>query len=155
MVPEQFTKPSDEVLAQSQSKSKQFSVLTALARIGVIRLLGKPLGVVPSTMSGNGAYYSRLVLPQNVQTFIDESRGMPASGAEATAVTSFGSVPLIVLTARKNDIPHWPEWQAALLQLSSSSKQLFAEESGHNIHIEEPQSAAQAILQMVNQVHIE
>jgi hypothetical protein len=50
------------------------------------------------------------------------------------------------------DIPHWPEWQAELLQLSSNSQQLFAEHSGHNIQYDQPQAAVAAILQMVQQV---
>jgi hypothetical protein len=50
-----------------------------------------------------------------------------------------------------NDIPGWPEWQTELLQLSSNSQQLFAENSGHNIQFDEPEAAAKAILQMVHQ----
>jgi hypothetical protein len=78
---------------------------------------------------------------------------MPASGAEAAAVKSFGNLPLIVLTARRNnDLPGWQTWQTELLQLSSDSQQLFAENSGHNIQADEPEAAVAAIVQMVHQV---
>ena len=46
----------------------------------------------------------------------------------------------------------WQQWQTELLQLSSNSQQLFAEHSGHNIELEEPQAAVAAIVQMVRQV---
>jgi pimeloyl-ACP methyl ester carboxylesterase len=43
-------------------------------------------------------------------------------------------------------------WQTELLQLSSNSQQLFAENSGHNVQAEEPDAAVAAIIQMVEQV---
>lgn len=73
---------------------------------------------------------------------------MPESARQAEALRSFGDLPLIVLTARRNDIPGWQEWQNELLQLSSNSQQLFAE-SGHNIEIEKPEAAIAAIVKMV------
>jgi len=36
--------------------------------------------------------------------------------------------------------------------LSSNSQQLFAENNGHNIQVEEPEAAIAAITQMVEQV---
>jgi hypothetical protein len=76
---------------------------------------------------------------------------MPAAGTEAAAVKTFGDLPLIVLTAKLNNISGWQGWQTELLQLSSNSQQLFAE-SDHNIHFEKPDAAIAAILQMVEQV---
>jgi hypothetical protein len=92
------------------------------------------------------------VRPQSVQAFLDDSQGMPAAGVQAAAVKSFGDLPLIVLTARLNNIPGWPAWQSELLQLSPNSQQMFAENSGHNIEFDEPDAAVKAILQMVRQV---
>ncbi len=78
---------------------------------------------------------------------------MPASLAQAAAVQTFGDLPLIVLTAKLNyQLPNWQELQAELPQLSSNSQQLFAENSGHNIQVDEPQAAVEAILQMIEQV---
>jgi hypothetical protein len=87
-----------------------------------------------------------------LQASAKEYRGLPASAAEAAAVKTFGDLPLIVLTAKLNDLPGWPEWQTELLQLSSNSQHLFAENSGHTIQRDEPQAAVAAILQMVQQV---
>ena len=79
-------------------------------------------------------------------------QGMPASGAQASAVQCLGDLPLIVLTAKLNSNSDWLERQAELLQLSSNSQPLFAEKSGHNIQVEEPDAAVAAIIQMVEQV---
>jgi pimeloyl-ACP methyl ester carboxylesterase len=126
-----------------------FSSLEAgLARVGVGRLLLK-LGILPSVPPGEEAYYPLFVRPQSFQTTANEYRGLPDSAAQAAAVTSFGDLPLIVLTAKLNDNPGWPEWQTELLELSSNSQQLFAENSGHVIQDDEPDAAIDAILKMV------
>jgi len=126
-----------------------FSSLEAgLARVGVGRLLLK-LGILPSVPPGEEAYYPLFVRPQSFQTTANEYRGLPDSAAQAAAVTSFGHLPLIVLTAKLNDNPGWPEWQTELLELSSNSQQLFAENSGHVIQDDEPDAAIDAILKMV------
>ena len=91
--------------------------------------------------------------PRSFQTMLDEGAGMPESFIQADAVKTFGDIPLIVLTGKLNTTPKdWQEWQTELLQLSSNSQQLFAEHSGHNIQIEQPEAAGAAILQMVEQV---
>jgi hypothetical protein len=124
-----------------------------LARIGLVRLLVRPLGLIPHLPAGvEKAYLSRMVRPSYLQAYMgDESQGMPESGRQAGAVKTFGDLPLIVLTARQNNLPGWQEWQTELLQLSSNSQQLFAE-SGHNIEIEQPEAAITAIVKMVEWV---
>jgi pimeloyl-ACP methyl ester carboxylesterase len=127
------------------------SLEAALARVGVGRLLLK-LGILPSVPPGEEAYYPLFVRPQSFQTTANEYRGLPDSAAQAAAVTSFGDLPLIVLTAKLNDNPGWPEWQTELLELSSNSQQLFAENSGHVIQDDEPDAAIDAILKLVELV---
>jgi pimeloyl-ACP methyl ester carboxylesterase len=83
---------------------------------------------------------------------MNESQGLAASAAEASAVKTFGDLPLVVLTGRLNDSQGWPEWQAELPQLSSDSQHLFAENSGHGVQTEQPEAAVAAILQMVQRV---
>jgi pimeloyl-ACP methyl ester carboxylesterase len=128
------------------------SIEAALARVGVGRLLVKLPAIASGAPPNGEAYYPLFVRPGSLQTTANEYRELPASAAKAAAVTSFGDLPLIVLTAKLNDNPGWPEWQAELLQLSSNSEQLFAENSGHVIQFDEPDAAVAAILQMVQQV---
>jgi pimeloyl-ACP methyl ester carboxylesterase len=128
------------------------SIEAALARVGIGRLLVKLPALFPRMPPGEEAYYPLLSRPQSFQTTADEYRVLPASAAEAAAVKSFGDLPLIVLTAKLNDNPGWQEWQTELLELSSSSQHLFAENSGHTIQLDEPEAAVTAILQMVQQI---
>lgn len=151
MSPRQFNQPQSREQSLIVTYSQPFSLPAMLARFGIVRLLARPLGIMPSVPSEEHTYFSRLVRPQSAQTLTNESQGMPAAGAEAAAVKTFGDLPLIVLTAKLNNIPGWQEWQTELLQLSSNSQQLFAE-SGHNIHFEKPDAAVTAILKMVEQV---
>jgi hypothetical protein len=59
---------------------------------------------------------------------------------------------LIVLSRGLDPDPDWQAMQTELLQLSSHSQQLFAEKSGHNIQLDQPEAAATAIVQMVAQL---
>ena len=152
MTPQQFTQSPTDVQPQLDTQSRPFNPLVLLGRFGIVRLLAKPLGILPAAPPNADAYYAMGVRPQNIQALLDDSQGMPAAGAQASAVKSFGDLPLIVLTARLNDIPGWPAWQTELLQLSSNSQQLFAENSGHNIEFDQPDAAVAAIIQMVEQV---
>jgi pimeloyl-ACP methyl ester carboxylesterase len=140
----------------TQSLSNRLALLSSvealLARVGIGRLIVKLPAIASSIRSGEEAYFPLYVRPGSFQATGKEYKELPASGAQAAAVKSFGHLPLIVLTARGNDYPGWPEWQTELLQLSSNSQQLFAENSGHVIQDDEPEAAVAAILQMVRQV---
>jgi pimeloyl-ACP methyl ester carboxylesterase len=141
--------------SQPNPQSRYYSVLGGLARFGVARVLARPVMnmLTPAIIPDENAYYSRFVRTQSMQAARDESLGLAASEEEAATVKSFGDLPLIVLTGRLHtDSPDWQPWQTELLQLSSSSQQLFAENGNHGIQIEEPDAAVAAILQMVQQV---
>jgi pimeloyl-ACP methyl ester carboxylesterase len=152
MTPGQFAQLPAVGQSPPENQSPPLSIPALLARLGIVRLLGKPLGLVPSSLAHDKAAFSRIVRPQNVQAYINEGQGMPASAVEADAVRSFGDLPLIVLTAGRNNQDGWQERQTALLQLSSNSQQVIVEDSDHNIHFEKPEAAIAAILKMVEQV---
>jgi pimeloyl-ACP methyl ester carboxylesterase len=152
MNPKQLTQSQTEVQSQSESRSQPFSLQAALAHFGVVRLLVKLPGIAPSVPPNEQAYYPLYVRPQSLQATTNEFQGVSAAGAQASAVKTFGDLPLIVLTAKLSNNPGWQERQTELLQLSSNSLQLFAENSDHNIQVEEPEAAVAAIIQMVEQV---
>jgi pimeloyl-ACP methyl ester carboxylesterase len=133
-------------------QSPPFSFQAVLGRFGIARLLVKVPGIAPSVGPNQEAYYPLYVRPQSLQTTANEYQGLPTSAAQAGVVKSFGDLPLIVLTAKQNDTLGWPEWQTELLELSSNSQHLFAENSGHNIQVDEPDAAIAGILRMVEQV---
>jgi pimeloyl-ACP methyl ester carboxylesterase len=124
-----------------------------LARIGLVRLLAGPLGSVENLPNGDKqAYTAFAVAPRSVQTFVDEFKGMSEGGAQAKAVTSLGSLPLIVLSRGKDQEAKHTAAQAALLDLSTNSQQFFADQSGHPIMIEQPDAVVAAIVKMVEMV---
>lgn len=129
------------------------SIEAALARVGVGRLLVKLPAIASGAPPNGEAYYPLMFRLQSFQTTANEYKELPVSAAEAAAVKSFGDLPLIVLTAKLNDNPGWPEWQNELLQLSSNSEHLFAENSGHVIQFDQPDAAVSAILKMIELVH--
>jgi hypothetical protein len=151
MNPAQATQPHIVAQAQADPQSQPFSLQAALARFGIARLLVKLPAIATSVPAGQEAYYPLYIRPQSLQTADNELQGIPATLAQAAAVKTFGDLPLIVLTGKLNDNPAWPEWQTELLQLSSNSQQLFAQNSGHIIQLDEPEAAVAAILQMVQQ----
>ncbi|MGE5373423.1 MAG: alpha/beta fold hydrolase [Bacteroidota bacterium] len=150
MTPGQFSHSTPEAQSQAASQSEPFSLQAALARFGIVRLLVKLPGIAPSVPASEAAYYPRYIRPQNFRATTDEAQGMPASGAQGAAVKSFGDLPLVVLSARLHNDPAWQQWQTDQLGLSSNSQQLYAENSGHNVQVDEPQAAVAAILKTVD-----
>lgn len=151
MNPRQLPQSPTDVQSRSNLQIRIYSSLDVLARCGLVRLLPRPVlrFLSPSIPMNENAHYARYVRPQSMQAARNESQALSASGAEAAAVKNFGDLPLTVLTARLHDTTDWQQWQTELLELSSNSQQLFAENSGHNIQIEQPEAAVAAILKMV------
>jgi pimeloyl-ACP methyl ester carboxylesterase len=138
---------------QTAAPASRLSIVTLPARIGLLRLLAGPLdlrgGLSPEVAN---AYVAFAVVPRQIQTTLDESKGMSESLAQAKAVTSFGAVPLIVLSRGHDQKQAWHEMQADLLNLSSNSQQVIADQSGHNIQHDQPEAAVKAIVTMVEQI---
>ena len=81
----------------------------------------------PGQTSGahSGAYVAYAVTPRQIQTSVlDENAGMGTSLAQASAVTSLGDLPLIVLSRGLDPDPDWQSMQAEFLQLSTNSRQI-------------------------------
>lgn len=149
MSPAAFTVFPVDAETRPASAAHVFSVTAGLAKFGIARLLVKLDPNQPAD-----PYYPLLVRPQSFQTTDDESGGMTRSGVQASAVESFGDIPLIVLSRGLNLDPDWQEWQAGLLQLSSNSQQLIADQSGHIIQVDQPDAVVAAIVQMVEQTRL-
>jgi pimeloyl-ACP methyl ester carboxylesterase len=134
--------------SQAANPTVVFTPLPALARLGIVRMVAKMLGESGSSPAEQASY--RLsVTPQHMQALADELKGIPDGLAQAEAVKTFGDIPLIVLSRGLDDDADWQAGQTKLLQLSNNSQQLFAEKSGHNIELDQPEAAAEAIVKMV------
>ncbi len=126
------------------------SLPVLMARIGVMRVLAGPLGSIQNLPEGDKqAYTAYSVTPRSTQTLLDGGMGMSEGGAQARAVTTLGTLPLIVLSRGKDQDANWAASQAGFIRLSSDSQQLLADKSGHRIMIEQPEAAVAAILKMV------
>jgi pimeloyl-ACP methyl ester carboxylesterase len=134
------------------TQSGALSVLSVLARFGIVRVLAGPLGFVSEEPPDAKVYNSLSVRPQQLRTFADEIRGIPASLAQAGAVKSFGDLPLIVLSRGLDDDASWKAGQAGLAQLSFNSQHLIAEQSDHVIQLHQPEAAVAAIVSMLEQL---
>lgn len=151
MSPKQF--PSSAINSHNNNASQDYT-LYLLARFGIIRtfinLMGMMQNITPEEKSNNAHFAN----PTNLLTFTDENIGLPESAFQASQVKSFGDIPLIVLSAGLENTTYksWNEWQNELLRLSSRSKHLTAQKSGHNIELEQPGAAVDAINLMVKQV---
>jgi pimeloyl-ACP methyl ester carboxylesterase len=152
MSPRQLKISPADVETPTAGQSRGFSILTLPARIGLLRLLDGPLGATPPLPPEVAkAYAANSVTPRFLQAELDEGTGLPASMVQAGAVTTFGDLPLIVLTRGLdlNSNPEWPSMQVELVQLSSQGEQFIAEKSGHNIERDQPEAAVDAIVRMV------
>jgi len=144
---------SDVATPKPAPKPGGTSLPSLMARIGVARLLAGPLGSIQNLPEvDKQAYKASAVTPRFVQTFLDEGMGMSEGGAQARAVTTLGDLPLIVLSRGKDQDADWAASQAGFLQLSTDSQQLFADQSGHRIMIDQPEAAVAAIVKMVAQL---
>jgi pimeloyl-ACP methyl ester carboxylesterase len=153
MSPRQMTQPPTEIESQTPSQSSGVSLPFLLARIGFVRVLAGPLGLVRDLpLEAQSAYTAFSVIPRSVQAWADEGAGMQESLAQADAVRTFGDLPLIVLTGGLDQQTGWQTMQVELLQLSSNSRQVIADNSGHNIQIDQPEAAIAAIMDMVSQL---
>lgn len=151
MSPGQMTQPPAEITSQTSYQPSAFSLPFFLGRIGLVRLLAEPLGLIQHLPAETQpAYAAFTVTPQTTQTFVDELSNLQMSLAQANAVSSFGDLPLIVLTGVIDEQDGWQTWQTQLLELSSNSQQIILENSGHNIHLDQPDAAVAAIVTVVD-----
>jgi pimeloyl-ACP methyl ester carboxylesterase len=143
----------DAATPQPAPKPGGNSLPALLARVGLVRLLADPPGSIRNLPpEEKQTYQPYAVAPRSVQTELDEFMGMAEGGMQARAVTTLGDLPLIVLSRGKDQSADWTASQASFLKLSSDSQQIFAENSGHNIQIEQPEAAVAAIVKMVEMV---
>lgn len=146
MSPDQFTQPP---APPEDPASRAPSLPTVIARFGVARLLTGPAKLPAGVVKAQQAFS---VTPRAVQAFVDEGQGLPASAVQARAITALGNLPLIVLSRGLDRDEKWDAMQAGLTGLSSDSRRIFADKSGHDIEFDQPEAATSAILEMVRRL---
>jgi len=154
-----------ELAKLNQNISVQFRTLALLSSAGIMALAPQS---IPNRGLPDDAYAQYQAISATTgyfKMFIAEIFALPESAAETRAlrITSFGNMPLIVISPG-----HWDAvasfsdaenqqlrtefqiQQSELVALSSVSKQIIAEQSGHYIQLQQPDLVIAAILEMVD-----
>lgn len=149
--PKQLEKSSEELKKSVQPPPSIF--LSFLNEIGVIRILYTTTAftkAVPKEhwFNQHVKHYFYLILDGMMSELNNDDKLME----EASQINNFGAIPLTIITAKypngvegaknkkleKEYLSIHSALQKDLLHLSSKSKQVFAEKSGHYITLEEP-----------------
>lgn len=115
--------------------------------------------------------YQNSIMPalihKSAYAVLEEQDNMESIKKESAKITSFGSIPLTVITAgdknrfdsfikdekfRAEMLNTWDKMQKDLLNLSTNSKQVKALKSGHYINQDQPEIIENAINEMINNV---
>jgi pimeloyl-ACP methyl ester carboxylesterase len=105
-------------------------------------------------------------LPVSLAAASEENKNLEALAKEAGKITSFGNIPLVVITgtseSRRNEYPTkelglkvekiWMEMQTELLGLSNNSEHVLASKSGHYVQLEQPELIIEAIRKQLREV---
>lgn len=164
---EQFIRYPESVLKVSQEIAGQFRMFAFLSSTGVLALAPQniPNRGLPDDVLAQ--YRAILATTRYFETHLDELNALEGSYAEVLALhmTSFENLPLIVLSRGHWDaIPLlsdadnqrlwkvWQEMQSELVALSSESKQIIAEQSGHHIQLDQPDLVIDAVRETVDAI---
>jgi pimeloyl-ACP methyl ester carboxylesterase len=147
-------------------------VMLLASKAGALNLLGRMMGekAAPPTVSRMPAELRTMYLsvgyqPKYFQSNLDELAAIAESDRQVSASGNFGSLPLIVV---RHGIPDlfarmpadqavkaeqvWQELQEELVRLSSNSRLLVAEKSGHAIQVDQPELVIAAVRQIAETV---
>lgn len=156
------------ILAKANQEAvRQFRMFDQLSSIGLMALAPQ---TIPNPGLPDEAYAQLQAITATTgyfKMFLAELNAVEESSAEVRAlrITSFGNMPLIVLSAGHGDAiaslsdaenqQVWKELQveqSELVALSSASKQIIAEQSGHFIQLDQPELVIDAIREMLDAI---
>jgi pimeloyl-ACP methyl ester carboxylesterase len=148
---------------------RMYQFMLFASQIGVLNLIGKFMGekAAPSIIQKLPSEIRPIYLevgfqPKYFQANLDELAAGPESDKQVGAIGLLGNIPLTVIRhgkpemfasmpaeqAKQAEIV-WQDLQADLAELSSDSRMIVAESSGHSIQIDQPSLVIDAIRQMV------
>jgi pimeloyl-ACP methyl ester carboxylesterase len=149
----------------NQDAIGQYRMLALLNSTGIMALAPQSIPSMGLRDDAYAQWQAIMATTEYFETSIAEINAMSESCADvrALSITSFGDMPLIVLSAgREEAIPSlsdaenqqlWKEFQierSEFAALSSKSKQIIAERSGHFIQREQPDLVIDAIQEILD-----
>ena len=158
--PDQWTSTPDGQ-AQFESSSKIYSVSPALARLGVMRVMGSLQPAVSLPMPHSGAIKASFASTKDWDAQSAEFLASPATTTQVNESASLGNTPLFVLTATEHGMPPnqeelWQNWQIDLATLSTNSIHKIVEGANHAsfwLDAEIAEASVDAIMQVVEAAH--
>jgi pimeloyl-ACP methyl ester carboxylesterase len=151
----------------NQIAIRQLRTLTVLSSTGIMTLAPQS---IPNFGLPDDAYVQYQAIMATTGFFGTSGAETAAerdsvTGAHALQMTSFGDMPLIVLSRGRwepftffsdaENQQYWDGWQATqseLVSLSSEGKQVIAEQSGHFIQLDQPDLVIDAIQEVVEAI---
>ncbi len=115
------------------------------AAAAVQRIAGEIRKLPPSILPVVRALWSQ---PKNFMALGQYFAALPVSAAQAAAVSSLGDLPLVVLSGDHHAAPYIDR-QRDLAHLSSCGRHVVASDSGHWIHLDQPELVTRAIREVV------
>ncbi len=138
----------------------QFESFQQMNQLGLMALSPEQIPAPNLPATAVSQYRAILASTSFFETAVTESEAFPQylRDAKTQNATDFGDMPIIILTRGRAD-PFvgvsaadnakyeavWQELQLDLTQLSTNTKQIIAEESGHYIHLDQPELVIEAI----------
>ncbi len=149
--PEQFSRLPDIPLKAAKSQSRQR--LTTMFDPRILRNYPEPYRIQA------GQFLSS---DKSIRTQQREFLNFTQSGVQVSQVKRQLDVPLVIVTRAKRvwpDTPYgdqqekiWKQLQKELLDLSTDSSQVIAEDSGHLVYAEQPELVANAVEGVINKI---
>ena len=159
--PDQINRMSAEL--RSINQPPPIWLIKLANSIGIMRVFGK------YTYSNTGksdfiSIQSNKLAFKGYSAVLEEQNNVYSLFDEAGQITSFGDIPLLVITSsspvQHNQLPNEElrkelfnilnDLQNDLLNLSSNSEQIFASKSGHYIQLDQPEIVVAAIKEMIS-----
>ena len=159
--PEQMERFPEEVIEIMKASMPRPLLLKAMARFGLIRMMGIVTG---EDLPKERQAAAKGLGPQSMVGLVGEIAALEMSASQARLAGTLGSRPVVVLTAGIQDPPPgvevsetarramvstWSELQAEIAALSTNSERRVIENSAHYIQLGAPQAVIAAVRDVV------
>jgi pimeloyl-ACP methyl ester carboxylesterase len=147
-----FVEAGRQPLRERVAKGMKFQL--RLTQFGVTRWLLRQLTIFTNpalkeiSPELRSMFLQQYLDSQNLQVAMQEGTAMLASIKQVASNPDLGNLPLTVLTPASSSAP-WMEAQKDLTRLSTQSKHVIVERTGHAIHADRPDVVIEAIREMV------
>jgi pimeloyl-ACP methyl ester carboxylesterase len=154
--PEQAHTMPPAVAALEQHSAFEYTMLKSMFALGIVRLSGRCTAVLPGFEAYAGWIRANTCVPSQIDAYRREVAGWPSSLAETAQDGPYGDLPVLIFSRDPAQaLPHgfplrvsaalfhrtnllWDGLQEKLKQLSTRSRRIVAQRSGHYIQWDRP-----------------